>query len=98
MLTTIELLQKMLFLNQVHHRCSNLQLNPHVQLQNVTICNKCNWRIYDPKFSHFLADFWKIWQNHTLPHPTPILQGWHPLLWGILDPPLSIITVFCFFL
>ena len=38
-----------------------------------------------PKFSQFHAVFWKIWQNHML---APQLEGWHPLLRGILDLPL----------
>ena len=35
-------------------------------------------------FSRFHSVFRKIWQNHML---TP-LEGWRPLLRGILDPPL----------
>ena len=41
---------------------------------------------YGPKFSRFHVVFWKIWQNHMLTPP----KGWHPLLRGILDPPLVI--------
>ena len=32
--------------------------------------------------------FRKIWQNHML---AASLEGWRPLLWGILDPPLAAI-------
>ena len=40
---------------------------------------------HGPKFSQFHAVFRKIWQNHML---RPSLEGWRPLLRGILDPPL----------
>ena len=40
---------------------------------------------YGPKFSQFHAVFHKIWQNHML---APPLEGWRPLLRGILDQPL----------
>ena len=40
---------------------------------------------HGPKFSQFHAVFRKIWQNHMLATP---LEGWRPLLRGILDPPL----------
>ena len=42
---------------------------------------------YSPKFSRFHAVFRKIWQNRML---APPLEGWRPLLRGILDPPLII--------
>ena len=41
---------------------------------------------YGPKFSQFHTVFHKIWQNHML---APPLEGWRPLLRGILDPPLE---------
>ena len=39
---------------------------------------------YGPKFSRFHAVFGKIWQNCMLTPP----EDWHPLLQGILEPPL----------
>ena len=39
---------------------------------------------YGPKFSQFHEVFQKIWQNRMLAPP----EGWHPLLRGILYPPL----------
>ena len=41
---------------------------------------------YGPKFSQFHAVFCKIWQHHML---APPLEGWRPLLQGILYPPLA---------
>ena len=46
---------------------------------------------YGPKFSQFHAVFRKMWQNHML---APPLEGWHPLLREILDPPLMFIDVY----
>ena len=43
---------------------------------------------YSPKCSQFHAVFRKIWQNHILVPPP---GGLAPLLWGILDPPLTIV-------
>ena len=40
-------------------------------------------------FLNFMPFFCKIWQNHML---APPLEGWRPLLWGILDPPLIYLT------
>ena len=45
-------------------------------------------RPYGPKFSQFHAVFCKIWQNCML---APPLEGWRPLIWGILDSPLAMI-------
>ena len=38
------------------------------------------------KYSHFHAFLGKIWLNSMLAPPLP--EGWCPLLWGILEPPL----------
>ena len=44
---------------------------------------------YGPNISQFHATFCKIWQNHMLAAP---LEGWRPLLRGILDPPLLVVA------
>ena len=45
---------------------------------------------HGPKCSQFHAVFRKIWQNHML---APPLEGWRPLLRGILDPPLNMLCI-----
>ena len=42
------------------------------------------------KFFQFHAVFGKFWQNHMFP-PSP--EAWHPLLRGILDPPLYVVVL-----
>ena len=51
---------------------------------------------YGPKFSQFHAVFQKTWQFRML---VPPLDGWSPLLRGILDPPLYIgfLVILCSF-
>ena len=46
---------------------------------------------YGPKFSYFHAVFGKIWQICML---ALVLDGWRPLLRGILDPPLYMTNIF----
>ena len=45
--------------------------------------------IYGPKFSQFHVVFWKIGKSIGW---HPLMEGWCPLLWGILDPPLHLLT------
>ena len=45
-----------------------------------------------PKFISIHAVFHKICQNHMLASPP---EGWHPILWGILDPPLEWLVDLC---
>ena len=55
-----------------------------IVINNRVISSGGSKGIYGPKISQFHAVFWKIWQIVCW-RP---LQGWRPLLRGILDPPL----------